>query len=105
MLFGLGNRSAANYDKIQTAAYQVISAIDTMLLNNFAFDLPGENRISMDTAGIAEAMVTGFFDYLSEDEEKLSKMTSCMITSTGHLKEVSIGIKNFQAKVKDTGYR
>jgi hypothetical protein len=103
MLFGLGNRATANYDKIQTSAYQIISAIDTMLLNNFAFDLPGENRISMDTADIAQAMVTGFFDYLSKDEEKLSKMTPCMITSAGHLKEVSIGIKNFQAKVRDNG--
>jgi hypothetical protein len=26
-----------------------------------------------------------------------------MITSAGHLKEVSIGIKNFQAKVRDNG--
>ena len=103
MLFGLGNRSAANYDKIQTAAYQVISAVDALLLNNFAFDLPGENRISMDTAEIAQAMVTGFFDYLSKDEEKLSKMTPCMITSASHLKEVSIGIKNFQAKVRNIG--
>ena len=103
MLFGLGNSSSANYDKIQTAAYQVISAIDAMQLNNFAFDLPGENRISMDTANIAEAMVTGFFDYLSKDEEKLSKMTPCMITSVGRLKEVSIGIKNSQAKVMDKG--
>ena len=102
MLFGLGNSSSANYDKIQTAAYQVISAIDAMQLNNFAFDLP-KNRISMDTANIAEAMVTGFFDYLSKDEEKLSKMTPCMITSVGRLKEVSIGIKNSQAKVMDKG--
>jgi hypothetical protein len=101
MLFGLGNRTTANYDKIQTAAYQIISAIDNMLLNSFAFDLLGENRISMDIAEIAQAMVTGFFDYLSKDEEKLTKITPCMITSAGHLKEVSIGIKNFQAKVKD----
>jgi len=103
MLFGLGNRSAVNYEKIQTAAYQIISAIDTMMLNNFAFDLLGENRISMGTADIAEAMVTGFFDYLSKDEKKLSKMTLCMITSVGHLKEVSIGIKNSQAKVRGIG--
>jgi hypothetical protein len=103
MLFGLGNRSAANYDKIQTAAYQIISAIDTMMLNNFAFDLLGENRISIDTAGIAEAMVTGFFDYLSKDEEKLAKMTPCMVTSAAQLKDVSTGIKNFKTKVRDLG--
>jgi hypothetical protein len=103
MLFGLGNRATANYDKIQTAAYQIISAIDNMLLNSFAFDLLGENRISMDTADIAQAMVTGFFDYLSKDEKKFSKIIPCVITSAGHLKEVSIGIKNFQAKVRDDG--
>jgi hypothetical protein len=103
ILFGLGSRAAVNYDKIRTAGYQIISAIDNMMLNNFAFDLPGENRINMDTTDIAEAMVTGFFDYLSKDEEKLAKMTPCMITSNGHLKEVSIGIKNFKTKVRDLG--
>ena len=103
MLFGLGNRATANQDRIRTAAYQIISAVDALLLNNFAFDLPGENRISMDTADIAQAMVTGFFDYLSKDEEKLAKMTPCMITSADHLKEVSIGIKNFKTKVRDLG--
>ena len=103
MLFGLGNRATANYDKIQTAAYQIISAVDAMLLDNFAFDLPGENRISMDTADIAQAMVTGFFDYLSKDEEKLAKMTPCIVTSVAQLKNVSTGIKNFKTKVRELG--
>jgi len=103
MLFGLGSRSAVNYDKIQTAAYQVISAVDTMLLDNFAFDLPGENRINMDTAEIAEAMVTGFFDYLSKDQKKLAKMTPCIVTSAAQLKDVSAGIKNFKTKVRGIG--
>ncbi len=52
---------------------------------------------------IAEAMVTGFFDYLSKDEEKLAKMTPCMVTSAAQLKDVSTGIKNFKTKVRDLG--
>ena len=76
---------------------------DGMLLNNFAFELCGENRFSLATANIAEAMVTGIFDYLSTDVEKIANMTACIVTSVGHLKEVSIGIKNSQAKIMDKG--
>jgi hypothetical protein len=103
LLFGMGKIARFNQEKIHEAAYQLIATVDGMLMSEFAFELPGENRISMDTADIAEAMVTGFFNYLSKDEGKLAKMTSCLITSPSHVKDVSAGIKNFKANVKDLG--
>ena len=103
LLCGLGDLATITYDKIHTVAYHIISAVDDMLLNSFAFDLPGENRISINASGIVEAMITGFFDYLSEDVEKLTTMTSCIVTSAACVKEVSIGIKNFKTNVKDLG--
>ncbi len=103
LLFGMGTLARFNKAKIHKAAYQLIAAVDGMRVNEFAFELPGENRISLDTADIAEAMVTGFFNYLSEDEGKLDKMTSCLITSPSHVKDVSTGIKNFKTNVKDLG--
>lgn len=103
LLFGMGKLARFNTEKIHDAAYQLIAAVNGMLIDEFAFELPGENRISLDTAGIAEAMVTGFFDYLSQDNEKLNKMTSCLLTSPSRIKDVSTGIKNFKANVKDLG--
>jgi len=103
LLFGMGKLARFNAEKIHDAAYQLVAAVDGMLMDEFAFELPGENRISLDTAGIVEAMVTGFFDYLSQHTEKLRKMTSCLVTSPAQVKDVSTGIKNFKANVKDLG--
>ncbi|HUN53546.1 MAG TPA: M17 family peptidase N-terminal domain-containing protein [Smithella sp.] len=102
-LFGLGNISDINYDKIYNAAYLIAQAADGMALNNFAFDLYGEGRASLVTANIMEAMVTGIFDFLSTDIEKISKMNVCAVTSPAHLQDVSLGIKQFKTNVNDKG--
>jgi hypothetical protein len=102
-LFGLGPLAEFNYERTYTSAYHIASAVDGMLLNNFAFDLPGESRSSLAIAGTVEAMVTGFFDYLSKDVEKLANMTSCIITHPALVKEISIGIQRFKSNVKDMG--
>jgi hypothetical protein len=102
-LFGLGPLADFNYERTYTSAYQIASAVDGMLLNNFAFDLPGENRSSLTTAGIVEAMVTGFFDYLSKDVNKLDNITSCIVTNPAQVKEISIGLQHFKANVRDMG--
>ena len=102
-LFGLGPVAKFNYKRIYTSAYQIVGVVDGMLLNNFAFELPGENRGSLATADIVEAMMTGFFDYLSKDIEKPANMTSCIVTSAGNVKEISTGIQHFKSAGKDMG--
>lgn len=102
-LFGLGPLAEFNYERIYTSAYQIISTVDGMLLNKFAFDLPGENRGPLATAGIVEAMMTGIFDYLSKDIEKLTNMTSYIVTFPASVKEISTGIQHFKSSVKDMG--
>jgi len=103
LLFGLGSSSDLNYDKIYNAAYLVAKVIDRMSLNSFAFDLYGEGRLSLVTANITEAMVTGIFDFLSKDIEKLSQMTACVVTSPASIGEVSLGIKQFKTNADDKG--
>ena len=102
-LFGMGQLAELNYERIYASAAQIVGTVDGMLLNNFAFDLPGQNRNGLRTANIVEAMVTGIFDYLSEDVQKLSRMTSCIVTNPAHVKEVTAGIKQFKKNVKDLG--
>ena len=103
LLFGLGPLAEFNYDRIYTLAFHIVAAVDGMLINYFAFDLPGENRGSLETAGIVDAMVTGYFDYLSGDITKLTDMTCCIVTSCDQVKEVSQGIQRFKSHVKDMG--
>ncbi len=101
LLCGMGTLAEFNYERIYTSAYDIASTVDGMLLNNFAFDLPGENRSSLTTAGIVETMITGFFDYFSTNIEKLAIATPCIVTSTANLVEISTGIKHFKSNVKD----
>jgi hypothetical protein len=103
LLFGMGNLSDANHDRIYTAAYHIARTVDTMLINNFSFDLPGAGRSDLTTAGTVEAMITGFFDFLSEDINKLSAKSCCLVTSPANVKEVSLGINNFKKNVRDLG--
>ena len=103
LLFGLGNISDINYDKIYNAAYLITETVDGMALESFAFDLYGEGRSNLVTSNIVEAVVTGIFDFLSTDIEKLSKMTACIVTSPSNLQEVSTGIKQFKTNVNDRG--
>ena len=103
LLFGLGNSYDINYDKIYNAAYLIAEAVEGMSLHNFAFELLGESRSRLITSNIVEAMITGFFDFLSADIEKLSSMTACVVTSPAHLQEVSAGIQQFKTNVQDKG--
>jgi hypothetical protein len=103
LLFGLGNSYEINYDKIYNAAYIIAKAVDGMFLKNFAFEICGEDRSNLVTSNITEAMVTGIFDFLSTDIEKIAKMSACIVTSPSHLQEVSLGIQQFKTNVQDKG--
>jgi hypothetical protein len=103
LLFGLGKVSDINYDKIYNASYLVTKTIDKMALDSFAFDLYGEGRLSLVTSNIVEAVVTGIFDFLSSDIEKLSRMKTCAITSSSSLQAFSQGIRQFKTNVDDRG--
>lgn len=102
-LFGFGKLSELNSERIYNAAYQSMKAVDGMMIADFAFDLPGEKRTRMETAGIAEAMMTGFFDYLSKDIEKLTNTTSRIVTSPASVPEILTGIRRFKSAVRDMG--
>jgi len=102
-LFGMGAVSDINYDRIYNAAYLVTKAVQGMTLNSFAFDLYGAGRSGLVVPNIVEAMVTGIFDGLSADIEKLSGMNACAVVTSAHLQDVSQGIRQFKTNVNDRG--
>jgi hypothetical protein len=103
LLFGLGNTYEINYDKIYNAAYIVAQAVEGMAMNSFAFDLYGEGRSNLVIPDIVEAIITGIFDSLSTDINKLAGMTACIITPPSNLDKVSLGISQFKTNVNDRG--
>ncbi|MEN6469078.1 MAG: M17 family peptidase N-terminal domain-containing protein [Smithella sp.] len=102
-LFGLGHIDDLSYDRIYTAAYEMVATVDKMKIRDFAFDLPGEGRSGLTTAGVLEAMITGFFDCLSEDVSKLASMNMCLVTSPERLKDVAAGVAQFHKNVRHQG--
>ncbi|MEN6620403.1 MAG: M17 family peptidase N-terminal domain-containing protein [Smithella sp.] len=102
-LFGLGRLAEINYEKIYTSSYEIAEAVAGMKINDFAFDLQGENRSNLALAAVVESMITGYFDYFSRDVEKLADMTVRMVSSITNLKQISIGIQRFKSNVKDMG--
>jgi len=102
-LFGLGCLADVSYDRIYTAAYEIAGAIDAMKLRDFAFDLPGEGRSDLTAAGILEAMITGYFDFFSDDVSKLASVQPCLVISPERLKDVREGIAQFHKNVRHLG--
>jgi len=103
LLFGFGELSQITYDKIYTGGHNIASTISGLLITNFAVDIPGANRSRLSVAGITEAMITGFFDFLSADVDKLAGTSSCLVTSSTLLNDVYLGIDHFKANVNDMG--
>ncbi len=102
-LFGLGNISDINYDKIYNAAYLIAEAVYGMSRHSLAFVLCGEGRTGLVIANIVEAMITGIFDFISTDIEKISSINCCLVAPPNHFKEVLLGIQQFKANVNDKG--
>ena len=103
LLFGLGRVPDITYDRIYDVAYTVTQIIDSMAIKSFAFDLYGEGRTNLVTSDIVEAAVTGIFDFLASDIEKLSEMNACAVTSPSNLHSVAQGVRQFKNNVNDKG--
>jgi len=103
LLYGMGALSDLSYDRIYNAAYDIADTMNKIKIWDFAFDLPGEGRSTLTTAGTLEAMITGYFDYLSEDISKLSVMQACLVISAERLKGVAQGILQFHKNVRHLG--
>ncbi|HNY49918.1 MAG TPA: M17 family peptidase N-terminal domain-containing protein [Smithella sp.] len=103
LLVGLGKVAELNYDKIYNAAYNIAQTVDKIGLDSFAFDLHGEGRSQLVTANIMEAMITGFFDFLSTDINKLSVIDACAVAPAASFPSVFQGIRQFKTNVQDKG--
>lgn len=102
-LFGMGKLSETSYDRIYTATHHIARTVDEMLIDNISFDLIGGGRTDLTVAGTTEAMITGFFDFFSENVNKLSTKSCCIVATPPNVEEVFQGIKNFKANVRDLG--
>lgn len=103
ILFGCGTLANLSYNRVYDAAYEMANTIDSLKLSDFSFDLPGEGRVLLTSAGMFEAMVAGFFDFLSSDVGKLEAMNICLLTAKERLPEIADGIEQFNKNIRHHG--
>lgn len=103
ILFGCGSLAGLSYDSVYDAAYEMAGAVYALKLSDFSFDLPGEGRTVLTSAGMFEAMVAGFFDFLSGDVARLDAMNICLMTAKERLQEVADGISRFHKNIRHHG--
>ena len=101
LLIGLGKVAELDYDKIYNTAYNIAQTVDKIGLDSFAFDLHGDGRSRLVTSNIMEAMITGFFDFLSTDINKLSAINACAVAPSASFTSVFQGIRQFKTNVND----
>lgn len=103
VLIGMGALADYSYDRAYNAAHEIGGTMDKMKVREFAFDLPGSGRSALTIAGLVEAMITGFFDYYSEDISKLAVAKVCLVVSENDLTSVAQGITQFHKNVRHLG--
>jgi hypothetical protein len=103
LLFGMGNLADLSYDRIYEAAYEMAAMVSKLKMRDFAFDLSGEGRALLSAASMLEAMITGFFDFLSKDVSILTNINVCLVTLPENIKDVALGIRQFNQNVRHLG--
>lgn len=103
ILLGMGNLADLSYNRIYDAAYEIAAIADKIKIAEFAFELPGDGRFLLSRPPAAQAMFTGFFDYFSQDVNKLTDARVCLMTSSDALNDVACGIKQFDKNVRHMG--
>ena len=101
MICGMGTAAKFSTEQMQRFAHLTIESIDKLLIDDFSLELPGPNRVTLALADVAQAAAAGFFEYLSQDARRMNKIKTCLLMSPAQVKEATIGVKNFKAKIKE----
>lgn len=103
LLFGLGKSTELTYDTLYTAGYNISHTITKIGCVDFAFDIPAAQRCNLEVPLMTEAMITGCFDFISENIEDLNSVSPCVLGDESCLDEVILGLHKFKVGVKGKG--
>lgn len=101
LLFGLGKTTELTYDTLYMAGYDISHTITKTGCVDFAFDIPAIGRCNLEVPLMTEAMITGCFDFLSKDIEKLDSVSPCVLGDESSLDEIVLGLHKFKVSVKE----
>lgn len=101
LLFGLGKATELTYDTLYMAGYDISHTITKTGCVDFAFDIPAIGRCNLEVPLMTEAMITGCFDFLLKDIEKLDSVSPCVLGDESSLDEIVLGLHKFKVSVKE----
>ncbi len=100
LLLGMGPLADMTYDALYEAGRRISKTMSGMRCREFAFSIPGVGRCGLLPATMAEAVVTGCFDYFSGDRERGEGVLPCVVADERWREQMIEGLNKFKMQAK-----
>lgn len=101
ILFGLGRSSEITYEKFRVMGYSLSEAMDGLRCQDYVLNFPTIGNCYLSVSGIAESVIMGSFDFLSQDIEKWATYTTGILIQESQIDDLIIGLQNFKKNTRD----
>ena len=103
VLFGLGPLPELTYDRLYNAGFEMARMVSQMGATDLALPIPAAGRGSLQLAGMAEALLTGFYDGYGHEPEKRMSLSLEIPTRPDHFADTLRGLERFRQQAGAAG--
>jgi hypothetical protein len=100
LLVGMGPFTEISYEHMYQSAYHIAKTMNAILCREYIVSVPSRGRSNLNFSGVAEAMVTGLFDFLSTNRTGDFPALFLRVDES-LMQEALAGFGRFQARVND----
>jgi len=100
LLMGMGPLDELTYDALYEAGYRLAKTVSGMRCREFAFSIPGIGRCRLLAATMTQAVVTGCFDFFSQNREVTGAVSPCVLADERWSEEVLEGLNKFKTQAE-----
>jgi hypothetical protein len=101
VLFGLGKRRELSHETLRDAGARMTETAVRIHCYDFAVEVPGAGRSLLDVAEMTTHFTTGMFDYLSENVQRFTSVTPCLLSEESFFQKTLLGIHKLRITLKD----
>ena len=100
LLFGLGESTHLDYEKLYRAGYEVSQTVSDMGCDDFALDIPGAGRCALEVSKMTKSFLSGLWDYATDTPSKGGNLSPCILGAEGFIDEITLGKHQFKVDGK-----
>jgi len=105
LLMGLGTVKELTYEKLHAAGFAVSETVHGLQCLDPAVDIPGIGRCSLETAQMALAVTSGFFDHaFAHTHGEDASLSVSILGSDDQYDEIVLGLHQFKVSVKSQAH-